>query len=315
MRIPKSIMISLAVLATSVSFAKECQFFENDPYETFAKMPKGEFKGECLNTTEQRNLNLIEVKEDRSLVIANFYHKGKYWKAEIPSGDIFKRAILQVEYFPPEWIAAHTQIRFDLEEGQAIKLTGQNETNLGETEEIDSFVFSFEAIKAVDSISYDLIKGMQDNFGLTVRMFSTLESYKKIVLKQKHKNQQIELNYNKVELKKLFDYYVSRGQKNINQNEMYHTVYSNCTTEIYEGFEFTRDLPLISVPVRKRDHIRKRFVIVGRKMVPKFYQPFSFGSIKEVLPVNAKWYADFREITKKEIEPLEKEFNSIEDFK
>ncbi len=309
-------IITLCVLASINSNAatSECLTFKNDPFETGATMPKGEYAGKCLNNSEQRNLNIIEVKENGSQVVANFYHKGKYWKATIPSSNVFKRAVLQVEYFPPEWIAAHTQIRIDLKDGQYINLEGQNESNFNETEKVSSIVFSFEAIKAVDSIGYDLFKGTQDYYGLSVRMFSGLESYRDIVLNQKHRNQQVELNYNSQELSKLVKYYLDRGQKNKDQIEMYHTVYSNCTTEIYEGFEHVRDLPLVQTPVWKRDHVTKRRKIVRYKMVPKSYKAFSFGSFKEVLPVNAKWYADFREITNKEIKPLEEEFQSVEDF-
>lgn len=290
----------------------KCQFFKNDPYENFATMAEGDYKGKCLETTTNRNFNVIEIKEDRSFVIANFFHKDKFWKATIPSGDIFKRAIIQVEYFPPEWIAAHTQIRFDLNEGETITLEGQNETNFGEVEKINSFVISFEALKAVDSIGYDLFKGTQDYFAFTVRMFSTLESYKKIVLTQKHQNEQIELNFNKKELKKLFDYYINRGQKNVDNQEMYHTVFNNCTTEIYEGFEFTRELPLIERDKKRFDRKVGRWVKVGKRYVSKPLP--AFGRTKKMLPVNAKWYADFREITKGFIAPLEEEFNSVEDF-
>ncbi|MDD0854405.1 DUF4105 domain-containing protein [Halobacteriovorax sp. GB3] len=286
---------SLVILFLSLcSFAgliseKDCQFFYDDPYETFSRVPKGKYKGVCLDLEKRRNLKRVTNNQD-SLVIANFLHEGKYWKASIPNGNIFKRVILQVEFFPPEWIAAHTQMRFDLKEGKQITLEGQNETNKGEILHLSSLIISFEALKSIKGEKYSLFRGLMDRYALSARMFSLKTAYNHIVIKKKHKNQQLLLSFNDKQVRTLFDYYVDRANRNSNHKEMYNTLKNNCTTEIYDGLQFVRRMPKLTL-----DIFGKEIPLIRKKHFLSF------------LPVTARKHLVKREILKDILLPLEKE--------
>lgn len=286
---------SLVILFLSLfSFAgliseKDCQFFYDDPYETFSRVPKGKYKGKCLNLEERRNLKVVSSNQE-TLVIANFLHEGKYWKANIPKGNIFDRVILQVEFFPPEWIAAHTQMRFDLKEGQHIILEGQNETNQGEIVHLSSLIISFEALKSIKGEKYDLFRGLLNRYALSARMFSLSTAYNHIVKKMKHKNQQLLLSFNDQQVRKLFNYYVKRANRNSNHKEMYNTLKKNCTTEIYDGLQFVRKMPRLTL-----DIFGKEVPLIRKKHFLSF------------LPVTARKHLLRREILQDILPPLEKE--------
>lgn len=277
---------------------ESCAKFSSDPYEPTRVMPRGPFAGNCLNVEERRNLILLN--EDKDIYeIANFYHNEKFYRALVPKGEIFERAILQVEYFPPEVIAAHTQMRFDLKEGKKITLIGQNNTNQNEVIDLNSLIISFEAVRSYANPKYDLLKGLMDHFGMGARIFSLQTSYQKIVKDQGHKNDQVVLDFTSEELPRLFKYYIDRGHENKDHGEMYNTLTSNCTTEIYEGMEYIRPMPTVKVkcgPHKARTCERKRI------------------HLGEVLPARAVKHTKVREIYLTLEKPLEEEFSSKEEI-
>ena len=277
---------------------ESCAKYINDQYEPTRLMPKGPFAGNCLNVEERRNFKLLEETE-KDYTIANFYHNEKFWIAIIPKGEVFKRTILQVEYFPPEFLAAHTQMRFDLKEGKKITLIGQNETNKNEVVDLNSLVISFEAVRTYLNPKYDLLKGLLNHFAMGARMFSLQTSYEKIVNKQGHKNDQVVIDFNSEELPRLFKYYIQRGNQNVNHDEMYNTLTNNCTTEAYEGMEYIRPMP--TVKYKCGPHKQK---VCERKKI----------HLGEVLPARAVKHTKVREIFLTLEKPLGEEFSSINDI-
>ncbi len=272
-----------------------CLETSKDQYAIGAQIPAGPFKGECLNLESQRNFKYL-AQDQRYIKISNFFHDNKYWVARIPVGEVFKRVILQIEFFPPEVLAAHTQVRFDLKPGKYLRLDSQEGK---EVKILSSFIISFEAVKVDSSPRFSLIKGLKNHFAMTARMFSLQESYKKIVLKQKHKNKQVVLDYNSKEQEDLFLYFLNRGSDNYQYKEMYNTFDNNCTTEVYEGFEAIRKRPTKTHYIGPKKTIKKERNVVH---------------ILEFLPSTAVKHTKILNIFKGFAPPLEDEFDSIENI-
>ncbi len=267
-----------------------------DKYYLPAQMPAGKFKGECLNVEKMRNLVLLSNINSPKIQIANFFHNNKYWVVTFPELKNITRAILQVEYFPPEWLAAHTQIRFDLEEGSSIKLMAQDGS--GDTLELRNFVFSFEAVRRIGFPKYDLIKGAMSHFGMAARAFSLQTAYEKIVEIQKHKNDQIILDYNQDQRVSLFKKLLISANANKNHTEMYDTIENNCTTKLYEAIESVSPMPTRLVKAGPK----------GNKINVRRTHLLSF------LPSTAVTHIKIRELFQALAPSLETEFSSIGDI-
>jgi|GEM_PF-3739835 len=83
-----------------------------------------------------------EFDEGR-LIVANLEHQGAFHLASL-NIDSISKIIFQIERFPPEWIAAHTQLRLQFKDNDAVKLFDQ--TNPGVVvAELKEIVMSVEA--------------------------------------------------------------------------------------------------------------------------------------------------------------------------
>ncbi|MEC9282050.1 MAG: DUF4105 domain-containing protein [Bdellovibrionota bacterium] len=287
------ILLTICILSSIHAGAiEECKTYESDLFETGAVMPDGEYAGQCLDFSFRRNLAIVDEKDPRLekykmpegvslddfFVVANFKHKSNYWLAFVPrKNNLVMDAIFQIEHFAP--LAAHTQMRFDL--ADFIYLVGQNETNWGQEEKTSKVVISFESTQ-IHGESYGLIKGLQDKSALSAKFGSLEDTYEKIVIDQKHKNQQLKLSGDYSFKSKFFLALLIRGDKNKNQTEMYNTAKKNCTTEIFKVLD-----NLLGV----KRHLWTR--------------------LNELLPTRADTVLTKRGLVEKEIDPLEIEFPTI----
>lgn len=267
-----------------------------DKYYIPAQAPGGKYEGECLEISQRRNFQVINDKSTSSIKIANFFHNERFWVAELPSLDKISRAVFQIEYFFPEFIAAHTQMRFDLKKGSSLKLTAQDGSK--DTLALNNFIISFEAVRRVGHPSYGLIKGFKGHFTMGARIFSLQTAYKKFVVDQQHNNDQIVLDFNQDERIDLLKDLLKLGNDNTNYVEIYDTLKNNCTTKLYEAIETVR-------PTKKISYYSNRDGY-SRKVVRKY--PL------EALPSYAEGYLEFKDVILTKIQPLGDEFTSIQDI-
>lgn len=278
--------------STNLVALEQCKTYENDLFETGAVMPDGEYVGQCLDFSFRRNLAFVDESDPRLeeykiptgvsledyFVVANFKHRSNYWLAFVPrKNHLVTDAIFQIEHFAP--LAAHTQMRFDL--ADFVYLVGQNESNWGQEAKTSKVVISFESTQ-IHGESYGLIKGLQDKSALSAKFGSLEDTYEKIVIDQKHENQQLKLKGDHSFKSKFFLALLIRGNQNKDQIEMYNTAKKNCTTEIFKVLD-----NLLG--------IKRHF----------------WTRLKELLPTRADKVLKRRKLVDKEIEPLEKEFRSI----
>jgi hypothetical protein len=75
---------------------------------------------------------------------ANFFYNGKFWIARIPAGGV-KNLYFELVHFPPEFIAAHSMLRFEMMEQSPVQLVAE----MPSVETVESANFSWESIQAL----------------------------------------------------------------------------------------------------------------------------------------------------------------------
>ncbi len=78
-------------------------------------------------------------------LIANFFYQGKFWLARIPTMGGVKNLYFQLVHFPPEFIAAHSMLRFEMDENTPVYLVAEMPT----LEQLEAPGFTWESVKAL----------------------------------------------------------------------------------------------------------------------------------------------------------------------
>jgi len=211
-----------------------CSYDREDPFEPRTRFTKGPWKGECLDTETRRPVQVLSSPDTKSpiLELANVYHDKGYWFAWIPT-DAVAQVYFQLEYFPAVVPAGHTQIRIEFSE--PVMLWGQSQWNRGKEERIHNLVISAEAVPRVGD-SYDLFKGMQDHFGLALRVTSLAARYESMIREQDHHVEQWILQLTETEKSELLPFYAHESEA-LGLEETYHTLFRNCTTELIRNLD------------------------------------------------------------------------------
>ncbi|AFY89416.1 DUF4105 domain-containing protein [Chroococcidiopsis thermalis] len=163
----------LSYFVTS-SGSNACVCNPADPFDPQARMPKGTFKGQCLNC-EQRAVKLLSPSEAApykpapgSMVLANFKHKGKFWVAQIPRNAVAD-AIFQIQYYSVlrSPYSAHGQLRFRLKPGYEAILVPQSKTTSGvpKAVRVRDIVYVANGI-GVKSAGWNPISGLIDFYAI-----------------------------------------------------------------------------------------------------------------------------------------------------
>ena len=265
-------VLALFLLSPLITQANTCRLFPNDPFEPSGKMPEGPFKGRCIETEERRSYILLKNKQEEKVIteekklryldpkvkyqfIANVNHEKKFWTAAIPVENPIERVVFQVEHFPPEWIAAHTQLRFDFKDGAKPILFSQTDASR-EPVSLKSLVLSIEAVPMRGGPTYDLIKGIHEYFALGVRLVSLEDKVDHIVFDVVDTTDQFVIQFQ--DMKKLIANSVLKPVEGIDSNQilyqklwafalknradpkmiqMYDTIKKSCTNSLFEMFD------------------------------------------------------------------------------
>jgi hypothetical protein len=159
--------------------SEACVLSKTDPYDLGEVMHAGDYKNQCMNTSIRRPAVIIS-EDDQKITIGNFYHAGTYWIAEMPKTGI-DQVIFQIASFPdsvPLIKFAHTQLRFVMKAGNAIKLTPQDTASKLTPTEIDQFnlVDQVSGPKGLDE--FEASKGLGPNYGNILRVMGSLDRAK-----------------------------------------------------------------------------------------------------------------------------------------
>lgn len=239
---------ALVSFQLNAEILQNCGTDINDKFEPKNGMPAGPFKNKCLKSNQRRNFYLLSpyqglemgytdaITNEKDPIIANISHDDRFVVAQIPIRAI-NRIVFQMERFAPEWIAAHTQLRFDFDTYIELRDQKNPKVIIGKTK---SLVFSVEAVPMVEGPGYDLVKGTKGFYGLGYRMTSLEQKYQDVVVKEKNTVNQFLLNFSKIESQQIFKQilhnYFHPTLKG-GYHEMYHTLKRNCTNVLFELFD------------------------------------------------------------------------------
>lgn len=237
-----TLSIALAAFLVMASAHAECRLNANDPFEPNGGMPSGPFKGKCLVTEERRSFRVLTLEEAAKVVpagelnpdlqwVANVNHQGKFWVAGLPKKDGIADIVFQVEHFPPEVIAAHTELRINFKPDRKLRLYPQVGT--AAPVELSAIILSVEAVPMRGGPTYDLIKGVQGYFGIASRLVSLEDKVAHIVFDARDTTDQYLLKIKGDELDRFWQLALARLNDPEMQN-MYDTLRHSCTNSLFE---------------------------------------------------------------------------------
>ncbi len=257
-----------------------CAYDRQDPFEPRARFSKGPWTGECLDTKKRRPVYVLSAPDEKSsnLELANVFHDGGYWYADIPT-DAVVEAYFQLEYFPAAVPAGHTQIRFEFKE--PVVLVGHSTWNVGEEFETYNLVISAEAVPRVGD-SYDLVKGMQDHYGLAYRVTTLAARYESMIVEQGHHVEQWRLQMTEQERADLLVFYAYESEE-LGLRETYHTLFRNCTNELIRNLD-----GVVHYTVGEQI---KKFLTKGTEFYPNLIRAALIARGLLPLDQSTDWYA------------------------
>lgn len=238
---PVSFLVTAPVAATPLPNPNaNCTCNPNDSFEPRARMPKGPFKGQCINSCEQRSVKLLlsaaaahYEPSPGMQVVANVSHGGNFWVAKIPPNAI-EDVIFQIEHFPAVVPAAHTQLRFRFKPGSEVILVSQAmaaSTQVG----IKDLVYSVEAV-GIPEGRFNLFAGFFDRFALAYRLVSLQDRAEQMLVKDQHRVEQLKLNLTAEAKQQLLRKVILMSDR-AGMRQMYDTFAKNCTTELFHAID------------------------------------------------------------------------------
>jgi hypothetical protein len=194
----------LTVLAIAAKADNTCPGYDPaDPYSMNIRFSEGPNEGKCLNLAKNRPAHILNANEalpyapERGeVVIANFWHQGKYWIAKFPVNSI-QKIIAHKEYFDPgsktgallnrvTGFSAHFQNRFRTFDDKPVTLYKQTGSDYSPQQRIRNVVFSAEAIMPANDGSFDIFRGFENRFAISMRVTSLQEKIRDMVVDQQH---------------------------------------------------------------------------------------------------------------------------------
>jgi len=163
--------------ANTTSYQSDaCILSKTDPYDLGEVMREGDYKGQCMNTSLRRPAVILS-EDDAKITIANFFHAGTFWIAEIPKSGV-DQVIFQIASFPesvPLIKFAHNQLRFVMKSGITIKLTPQDTASKLAPTEIDQLNFVDQPTGPKGLDEYEGSKGLSPTYGNMLRVMGTID--------------------------------------------------------------------------------------------------------------------------------------------
>lgn len=223
---------------TFINSNTACICNSKDPFDPRAKMPNGPFKGQCINSCEQRTIKLLSATEAAPyrplpgmLVIANVSHKKKFWVAKVPPNAV-EDVIFQMEQILNSCPLCHSQLRFRFKPGSEITLVPQT-TREDPTEiRLTDIVYSVEAT-GIPGTGFDPASALLNLFGLSYRLVSLEDRAERMIATDKHQVEQLKLALQPEEKQKLLENAITQADR-AGMELMYSLFDRNCTTELFK---------------------------------------------------------------------------------
>lgn len=220
-----------------------CRCDLNDRFDPQAKMPRGIYQGQCINSCHQRSLRRLSAAEaaeygiePEAIAVANVSHQNQFWVAKILPNSVAE-VIYQLENFPSPIPAAHTQLRFRFSPGSEVLLIPQIPGSPQSPVQLKDLIFSVEAVAVVGG-NFDLVAGFFDNFAIAYRLVSLESRVQRMIIQDGHKVQQIQLNLTPTQRNQLLLNAITKSHQ-AGLTQMYNSLSRNCTTEVFRIIDQT----------------------------------------------------------------------------
>lgn len=230
-----------------------------DPFRPSGIMPSGKHAGKKLLIDEtgspsvevkRRSFRLLTAAEAEKVIpaevvraaatrdvsfIANVSHDGDFWVGIFENKNAIESINFQIERFPPEWIAAHTEIRFNMAPGHEIPIYSQTRPDKPSVK-LKSFITTVEGVPMDGGPKFNLFDALRDSFGLAKRIVSLEDKVRIVVFHELNTVYQYRLNFNSAQR----DAFWATALEFLHDPEMkqiYHLLRKNCTNVLFELFD------------------------------------------------------------------------------
>ncbi len=251
--------------------------FAQDPHAPSGLMPQGRNKGRPIEVDKQRSFKIIEQTLDKDggvYRIANIAHGYRFYIGTIDLKNI-ERLVFQMEYFPPEWIAAHTQVRVDFKPDSPVQLTDQICGADCPQITAKSLVFSNEAVPVVGGPRYSLQKSIAPNFALAYRLLTLETKVAHQVGSEGNRVDQWEIILQSDKTRAGLVAQFLRDFHDPSMTQVYHLLKRNCTNTLFESIDRYLSNPRdwgdrfqTMMPIWSRHALRGRNLIHREKLEP-----------------------------------------------
>lgn len=241
----------LSLLFLLVGFASEAQQLvspaDQDEIAKIAtsKVPHGFFQGQPLNTAVRRPIfvlgNVVDQKDlqqrlnQEEILVANLYHDGEFYIAQIPIKSIESAFLLSAPFSP---VASHTMLRFSFAEGKKITLLGRLHPINSQIEvlpqplEISDVVLSIDGTEAKSGPAWNMLDAVRGRYTIAYRLVSIKERFKWFIMNGTP-IQQTKLNLSPAEVLKTFQLALFKSHTS-GFSKSYSLLKANCTNLIIE---------------------------------------------------------------------------------
>jgi hypothetical protein len=223
----------------------QCIVDPSDPYDPGYLITYGEYNGQCINASSVRP-PLVLKEDDHRMIIANFYHEGRYWIAEIPKDAV---SSVQFQGIPFDSIGfgliqfKHGQYRFKLNQPILLREQAGSRT---QTATLDDIIVSSTATRP-KGIEYSVFKS--DAFGIATRVLSSTSRGVEEIADDKSDVHQYELNLSP-ELKSRFLMVSITRASQEGYKDLYLIWKRNCATTAMDSLDATIPRPDGVKPLR-----------------------------------------------------------------
>jgi hypothetical protein len=201
-----------------------CDSSVKDEREETLQFEFGPFKSQCVDTCRFRRAFFL--KNEKTKLVANVLHKGKYWTATIP-----KNAIEEVDAAFENFLSgiSHVILRFRFSKPIKLALQGnKNGKPQKEQTEIHDLVLSAEGVPPKGH-QFSFVESATGQYLLAYRMLSIEDTVTWMIFDKKHSVRQFKLDLNADTRERVFD-----AGLNLSQASSFNTIYqlftNNCAT-------------------------------------------------------------------------------------
>lgn len=227
--------VSAGAQTSAVLVDSACKKSRTDSYDRGWRISADShsFANQCVKASSVRPA-IIERHDEGSVSFANFYHRGKFWKARWSKADQPAVRFLVVHFASgvPGVRAAHTELRFFFPKGLELTSHVGNERAV-----VKDVIMSWEAV-FTDTGKYSFLAGLKDNYPIAGRFLSLQarvpENFPAGTTPRRV--DQFDLNLSKAEGAALFADLLRESHRR-GYRSFYNTLSMNCTTQLFDGID------------------------------------------------------------------------------